>query len=143
LQIAVDDEDEVVELFSSGQRDGTQRLRLVGLAVAEKCPDLRVRLRLQSAVLEIAHEPRLVDGHQWTEAHRHGGILPEVWHQPGMRVRGEPAARLHLAAEVLEMGFVDASFEISARVDARRRVALEVDDVRAIAGGILSMTAKE
>ena len=46
-----------------------------------------------------------------------------------MRIGREAAARLRLAAEVLEVRFVDAPFEIRARVDARGRVALEEDDV--------------
>ena len=45
LQVAVDDEDQVVELFARRQRDRAERFRLVGLAVAEKRPDLRVRTR--------------------------------------------------------------------------------------------------
>ncbi len=40
LQVAVDDEDQVVELLARGQRDGAERLGLVGLAVAEERPDL-------------------------------------------------------------------------------------------------------
>ena len=39
LQVAVDDEDQVVEPLARGQRDGAERLRLVGLAVAEEAPD--------------------------------------------------------------------------------------------------------
>ena len=40
LQIAVDNEDQVVEVLARRQRDGAQRLGLVHLAVAEKRPDL-------------------------------------------------------------------------------------------------------
>ena len=39
LQVAVDDEDEVVELFARGKCDRAERFRLVGFAVAEECPD--------------------------------------------------------------------------------------------------------
>ncbi len=38
LQVAVDDEDEVVELVAGGDRQGAQRLGLVALAVAEEGP---------------------------------------------------------------------------------------------------------
>jgi hypothetical protein len=38
LQVAVDDEDEVVELLAGGDADGAERLRLVHLAVAEEAP---------------------------------------------------------------------------------------------------------
>ena len=40
LQVAVDHEDQVVELLAPGQGDRAQRFRLVGLAVAEEAPDL-------------------------------------------------------------------------------------------------------
>ena len=39
LQIAIDDEDEVVEPFAGGQRQGAERFGLVGFAVAEEAPD--------------------------------------------------------------------------------------------------------
>ena len=42
LQVAVDDEDQVVELFARRQRDRAERFGLVGLAVAEERPHLRV-----------------------------------------------------------------------------------------------------
>ena len=45
LQVAVDDEDQVVELFARRQRDRAERFGLVGLAVAEERPDLGVRFR--------------------------------------------------------------------------------------------------
>ena len=86
--------------------------------------------RLQPAIFEVAHEARLIDRHDRAEAHRHRRVFPEVGHQPRMRVRRQAAARLQLAAEVLEMRLVDAPFEIGARVDARRRVTLEKDHVR-------------
>ena len=104
LEVAVDDEDQVVELLARRQRDRAERLGLVGLAVAEKRPDLGVRLRLlEAAILEVAHEARLVDRHDRAEAHRHGRELPEVGHQPRMRIRRQAAARLQLAAEILEV----------------------------------------
>ena len=133
LQVAVDDEDQVVELLARRQRDGAERFGLVGLAVAEERPDLGVRLRLQPAILEVAHEARLVDRHDRAEAHRHRRVFPEVGHQPRMRIRRQAAARLQLAAEVLELRLVDAPFEIRARVDAGRGVALEEDDVAVVA----------
>ena len=130
LQVAVDDEDQVVELLARRQRDGAERFGLVGLAVAEERPDLGLRLRLQPAILEVADEARLVDRHDGAQPHRHAGVVPEVGHQPGMRIRREAAAGFQLAAEVLEMRLVDPPFEVRARVDAGRRVALEEDHVR-------------
>ena len=44
LQVAVDDEDEVVELLAGGEADRAERLGLVHLAVAEEAPHVRLRL---------------------------------------------------------------------------------------------------
>ena len=43
LEVAVDDEDQVVELLARCEGDGAERLRLVGLPVAEEGPDLLIR----------------------------------------------------------------------------------------------------
>ena len=133
LQVAVDDEDQVVELLAAGQRDGAERLGLVGLAVAEERPHLAVAERRQAAIVQVAHEARLVDRHDGPQAHRDRRVLPEVRHQPGMRVGRQAAARLRLAAEVLELLDRQPAFEKRPRVDAGRRVALEEDDVAVVA----------
>ena len=52
LQVAVDDEDQVVELLARRQRDRAERFGLVGLAVAEERPDLA------SATSASARDPR-------------------------------------------------------------------------------------
>ena len=44
LQVAVDDEDQVVELLARGQRERAERLGLVALAVAEEAPHPACRL---------------------------------------------------------------------------------------------------
>src|SRR5690606_19889584 len=53
LEVAVDDEDQVVALFARGEADRAERFGLVGLADTEERPDLLVRRLLQAAVLEI------------------------------------------------------------------------------------------
>src|SRR5439155_17832536 len=63
LEVAVDDEDQVVEFFARGQRDRAERFGFVGLAVAEERPHLSVRLLrclCQAAILEVAYEARLI-----------------------------------------------------------------------------------
>ena len=132
LQVAVDDEDQIVEFFARGQRDRAECLGFVGLAVAEERPHLGVRSLLQAAIFQIAHEARLIDRLDRTEAHRHRGELPEVGHQPGMRIRREPAARLQLSAEVLQLLGRQTSLEERPGVDARCRVSLEIDDVAVV-----------
>src|SRR5204862_7057457 len=61
LQVAIDDEDQVVESLARGECECAQRFRLVGLAIAEETPDLLRRRFAQSAVRQVAGEPRLVN----------------------------------------------------------------------------------
>ena len=134
LQVAVDHEHEVVELLAHRHRERAHRLRLVHLAVAEEAPDLLVSGFDQTAILEIAHEARLHDCLQRAETHRHGRELPEVRHQPGMRI-GREALAADLLAEVPELLLGQASFEVGARIEAGARVALGEDHVAAVVLG--------
>ena len=93
LQVAVDDEDQVVEVLTAGHRDRAQRLRLVHLAVAHERPHLAPGGLGQAAALQVLHEARLVDRHQRAEAHRDRRELPEVRHQPRVRVLEEARRR--------------------------------------------------
>ena len=86
--------------LAAGQGDGAERFRLVALAVAEEAPDLLVGGLLESAIFEIAIVAGLVDAHDRAEAHRDGGKLPEIRHQPGMRIARQAAAGGKFAAEV-------------------------------------------
>ena len=129
LQVAVDDEDQVVELLARGQGDRPQRLGLVGLAVAQEHPHLGVGRRQQAPVLQVPLEPGLVDAHDRAEPHRDGGELPEVGHQPRMRIRRQARPAPQLAPEVLEVPGGEAALEPGARVHARRRVPLVVHEV--------------
>ena len=134
LQVAVDDEDQVVEPLAARQRDRAEALRLVRLAVAEEGPDLAVRGLGQAAALQVLQEARLVDRHQRAEAHGDGRELPEIRHQPGMRIGGQAAAVDFLAeAEQLLLG--QPALDEGARVDAGRAVALDVDQVAAVLFG--------
>ncbi len=111
-------------MLAHGHRDGTHRLWLVHFTVTEKSPDLAIRRFNQFSVLEVAHEARLVDGHHRSEAHRDGRELPEVRHQPRMRV-GRQSAPAHFAAETVQLILAEPSLEVGACVDAGRRVPLE------------------
>uniref|UniRef100_A0A0N4ZLD8 NAD-specific glutamate dehydrogenase n=1 Tax=Parastrongyloides trichosuri TaxID=131310 RepID=A0A0N4ZLD8_PARTI len=86
LQVAVDHEDQVVEFFAPGQRDGRQRLGLIHFAVTEKRPHLAALAWGEVAVFEVAHEARLVGRGDRPQAHGHGGKLPELGHQPRVRI---------------------------------------------------------
>ena len=75
------------------------------------------------AVFHVALKARLVDSHHGPEAHRHRRELPEVRHEPRMRIRRETIAARFLA-EMLELVFAQAAFEEGARVDAGRGMTL-------------------
>src|SRR5580698_10768449 len=75
----------------------------------------------------------MVDGLNRPKAHRNRGEFPEVGHEPGMRIRRQPTARLELASKILQLLFRNAAFEISTRINAGCRVSLKVHNV-AVAG---------
>ena len=115
LQVAVDDEDQVVELLPHRHGDRAHRLGLVHLAVAQESPHLAVGCRHDAAMFEVAHEARLIDRHHRPEAHRHRRELPEIRHQPGVRIR-----RQALAAD-LPGGNSSAALRSGALRDRRAR----------------------
>ena len=86
LQVAVDDEGEVVELLAGRELEQAARLGLVHLAVAEEGPHVLLAGVLDAAVVQVLVELRLVDGVHRADAHRHRRELPEVRHQPRVRV---------------------------------------------------------
>ena len=57
------------------------------------------------------------------------GKLPEIRHQPGVRIRGEARVLAQFVAEILQVLFGEPAFEERARVDAGRGMALEVNQV--------------
>ncbi|MNV27224.1 hypothetical protein D3C71_1183650 [compost metagenome] len=128
LQIAVHHEHQVVQALAAGHGNGGQRFGLVHFAIAKERPDLAALVLLQAAVFQVAHVARLVGGGQRTQAHRHGGELPEIGHQPWVRV-GRQAVAVGFAAEVVHAFGGDAAFDEGAAVDARGRMALDVDHV--------------
>jgi hypothetical protein len=105
LQVAVDDERQVVERLAARERQRARGLRLVHLAVAEERPHAAVRRVLDAARGEVAVEARLVHRVHRAEPHRHGGELPELGHQPRVRIRRQSLAAHDLAAEVVELRF--------------------------------------
>ncbi|MCY1294757.1 hypothetical protein D9M70_440690 [compost metagenome] len=131
LQIAVDDEDQVVELLAPGHAQRAARLGFIHLAVAAEDPHLAAVVLAEAAVLQVFHEARLVDAHDRSQAHRHGGELPEVRHQPRMRIGGDTAAA-HLLAEVVHLFRGQPPFEESARIEARCGMALEEHQIAAM-----------
>ena len=131
LQVAVDDEDQVVELLAAGQGDGAQGFRLVTLAVAQETPDFLLAFRDETTRFQVLHEACLVDRLDRAKAHGYCRELPEIRHQPRVRVRRQ-AVTVHFLAEVVHVFFGDAAFHERTGVDAWRSVALEVDQVAAV-----------
>ena len=132
LQIAVDHPHQVVELFTRGQRERAHALRLVHLAIAEHAPHLAGAAVLQLAVCEVAHEARVVDRTDRANAHRAGGELPKIRHQPGMRVTAQTSHTLggcELLAVVRQVRLAQTPFQISACVHARSTVRLKEHQV--------------
>src|SRR5262249_39779329 len=129
LEVAVDDEDQVVQVLASGQRNRTEGFRLVHLSVAQETPDSLPGGVLQSPVLQVAEEAGLIDGQEGALPHGDSWKLPEVRHEPGMWIGREPLLGLHLQAEVVQMVLVQPSFEEGAGVDAGRSMALEIDEI--------------
>src|SRR5260221_221271 len=115
LQVAVHHEDEVVEVLARGHADRAEGFGLVHLAVAHEGPHLALgRLRV-AAILQVVEEARLVDRLDRAQAHRHRGKLPEVGHEPRVRIRRDTLA-VDFLAEVVELRFGQAALEERARV---------------------------
>ena len=100
-----------------------QRFGDGGFAVAEKAPHVAVLVIDQPPVLLVLHHPGLVDGLDRTQPHGHGGKLPVIGHEPGMGVGGQPVP-VHLASKIIELGFVQPTLEVGARVHAGSAMAL-------------------
>src|SRR4029079_18076419 len=86
LQIAVNDEREVVEALARRDVERSECLGLIALAIAEETPHALIARVLDAAVVEIAVEARLVDRGERAEAHRHGREFPKLRHQARMRI---------------------------------------------------------
>ena len=126
LQVAVDDEGEVVQFLPGGQADRAERLRLVHLAVAQERPHVRPRGVVDLAGQQVPVEPGLVDRVQRAQPHRHRGELPELRHQPRVRIRRQAPARMRqFLPEPVQLVLGQPALQERPRVDARRRVPLE------------------
>ena len=131
LEVAVHHPGQIVELLARGQGDRAQGLGLVDLAIADEAPDVAVRGLRQATVLQIAHEARLVDAHNRAEPHGNGRELPEIRHQPRVRV-GRQALAIHLAAKVIQLFLGQASFQKGAGVDPGGGMSLGEYQVAAV-----------
>ncbi|MNI38117.1 hypothetical protein D3C73_922470 [compost metagenome] len=90
-------------------------------------------------MVQVTHEARLVDRTDRTDAHRASGELPEVRHQPRVRVARQPPSTLSTRADLLpimlQVPFFKAPFQIRSCIHAGRRVRLVEHQVTAAAVG--------
>jgi len=127
LQVAIDDEGEIVQALASGQREGSHGLGLVHLTVANERPDVARGGVGQAAIGQVSIQAGLVDGRERAEAHGHRREFPEPRHRAWVRVARQPHARQRLLAEVVEVLLRQAPLQEGPGVDAGRSVALEED----------------
>jgi hypothetical protein len=144
LQVAVDDEDEVVQVLARRQPDRGRRLRLVGLTVAHEAPHPSLGRIGETPGGEISVEPGLVHRVQRTDAEAHGRELPELAHAAGMRVRRQAVSCAgDLSSEEVELLGGQPSFEEGSGIDARTGVSLEEDLVAGDGGLAFGSTVAE
>src|SRR5579884_256607 len=110
LQVAVHNEDQVIELLACGNRQRTESFDFIGFAIAYERPNLARRFLDQIAMFEISHEARLIDRIDRADAHRDCGELPKIRHQPRMRIGGESRLASGFVAEVQNLLLGDTSF---------------------------------
>ncbi len=85
-------------------------------------------------MLQVFHEACLVDRLNRAQAHGDGRELPEVGHQPGVRV-GRQTLAVDFLAEIFHLLFADAALKEGAGVNAGGGVALEEHQVTAVLVG--------
>ena len=133
LQIAVHHPHQVVEFFSRGQGQGAHAFGLVHLAVAKHAPHLAGAAVLQLAVCQVTHEAGVVNRADRPQAHRAGGELPKVGHQPRVRVARQAASAAvrcgDFLAVVHQVLLAQAPFQKSAGIHPGGAVRLEEHQV--------------
>ena len=139
LQVAVDHEHQVVELFTHGNGQGTLGFRLVHLAVTQEGVHGLLGTILDATVGQVLQEASLIDGGDGAQTHGNGRELPEVRHQFRVRV-GRNALAVHFLTEVVQLLFGQTTFGEGTGVDARGDVTLEVDQIATV---LLAASAEE
>ena len=133
LQVAVDNEHQVIELFAARHADRAERFGLVHLTVAAKHPNLAAFGIGQATRMQIFEKARLINAHQRAEAHRHRRQLPKIGHQPRMRVARNTLA-IDFLTEVIHLLLTQTIEHEGAGVHTRRAVSLDVHQVAAMIG---------
>ena len=124
LQVAVDDENQIVQTFAGGQCDCALAFRFVHLAVATEHPYFAAFGFGQAARFQIFQETGLINRHQRAETHRYGRELPEIGQQVRVGIRRQAVA-LGFLTEIVQLLFCQTSFNKGAGIHTRCGVALE------------------
>ena len=86
LQVAVDDKCQVVQALDRCHLQEAAGFWLIHLTITEECPGVLVAGVFEAAKVQVAVNPRLVDGGCGAEAERNGRVLPEPVELAGMGV---------------------------------------------------------
>ena len=127
LQIAVDDEGQVVEAFASRHGQCGHGLGLVHLTVAEEGPDPACRRVGQASIGQVSVQAGLIDRGDGADAHRDGRKFPEVRLGARVGVARQANSRERLLTEVVEILLSETPLQKGSGVHAGGGVALEED----------------
>jgi hypothetical protein len=120
LQVAVDHEVEIVEPVIRSHLKLAAAFDLVHLTITEERPHLLVAGILDSAIREVTVELSLVDRIDRPKTHRDGRELPEIGHEPRVRIRRKAIRSVRLLlAEAIKLVGREATFEERSSVWAR------------------------
>ena len=133
LQVAIDHKEQIVEFFPGSQGECTQRFRFIRLAISHKKPNFTGAGGFQPAAVHVFHEAGLVDSHHRPQPHGHCWKFPEIGHQPGVRIRGQPPT-VDFPAKMTQLLFTESSFYKSSGIDTRRAVPLKIDHIGSVRG---------
>ena len=137
LQVAVDDEGQVVQALLSRQLEHAARLGFVHFTVANESPGVLERGVLDATQVKVLVEPCLVDGLGRAKTQRDRRELPELGELARVRVGGKAVRGGNLLAETVHLFFGETSLDEGAGVGTGGGVALE-EHVVAAAGVVLS-----
>src|SRR5690554_5027932 len=128
LQIAVNHEHQIIQIFPAGFRYTAKSFGLVGLAVTDKTPNLTVTHFNKFAAVEVLHYVGLINGLNRPKPHRYVRELPVVWHQPGMRIGGKAIA-IHFLTVFIKLFFGKPAFKKRSSIITRRSMALKINQI--------------
>ena len=125
---------EVVEVLAAGERRARRASPARRTRRRRGSPHPALAGVGELAGVQVAVVAGLVEGGDRAEAHAHRRELPEVGHQPRVRVARQAAAVApDLAAEVVEVVGLEAALDERTGVDPGGGVTLEVDLVAGVA----------